>query len=128
MSKKLKAKYAIEETVSAVSLYNCILTPDSLKDEEVKKEIKKHNYHHYIILKRPRILLTNIEKIDNNIKYDFCIKGCPDKNVSFQTPVNSEVKENLSWEIINNGMNFNLFNNGKRMNYYDKSSFLFNEL
>lgn len=128
MSKKLKAKYAIEETVSAVSLYNCILTPDLLKDEEVKKEIKKHNYHHYIILKRPRILLTNIEKIDNNIKYDFCIKGCPDKNVSFQTPVNSEVKENLSWEIINNGMNFNLFNNGKRMNYYDKSSFLFNEL
>lgn len=128
MSKKLKAKYAIEEMVSSVSLYYNLLTSDSLRDEDVKKEIKQHNYHHYLILKRPRILLTNVEFQEKNIKYDFCIKGNQDKSISILAPVDPNFVKGLSCKIYDNGASFDILRNGKRITAYNRSTLLFDDV
>ena len=127
MPKTIKAKYTIEESTSAVATFFNLITVDSLNDEAVKKEIKKHSHHHYIILKRPRILLENITLLNNAIKYDFIIKGNSDKKLTLEAPVDSEEVKHITAEVTEKGSSFKILKDGKFVSSY-KATLLFNDV
>lgn len=120
-----KTKYAIEECISFVASHFLLFTPDKLKDN--KALIQDREYHHYFILRRPRVLLDELNIYRSAVQYVFEVDN---HTVILEQKRELGFKQDTDlyqYEITNKGASFIIYRNGF-VQSYGKSSFLFIEL
>lgn len=80
---KVNSKYTIEISPTFVCNQMVVIPPKYLDEEENIKLFEKSNFHHYLIIKKPRVFFKNITIDSKNIlKYSFIIKN-KEEDLSF---------------------------------------------
>lgn len=88
------SKYEIETSLNFYSKeIICIHTTD-LYNKELTEQLKQFNYHHYLIVKKPRILIKKIKRKRNNciVFFKFLSKRIIKYKVTINIP-NDEIKK-----------------------------------